>query len=97
VHDTNTLIAILDQASRQLKIERQRADTAEALASSMKIDVEAHERLTKADGSLCPTDAAKTLAMRPNDLFRWLARNGWIYKRPGCAHWIGYQDKCNRG
>lgn len=63
----------------------------------MREDVEAHTRLVKAEGSLAITEAAKNLAMRPKDLFQWLSENGWIYKRPGTAYWLGYQDKCNRG
>lgn len=64
---------------------------------SMSEDVAAHERLTKADGSLNVTEAAKNLGMRPKDLFDWLSHNGWIYKRPGSSHWLGYQPKCNQG
>lgn len=63
----------------------------------MREDVGAHERLTKADGSLNVTDAAKTLGMRPKDLFQWLSQNGWTYKRPNSGTWLGYQTKCNQG
>lgn len=64
---------------------------------SMAEDVAAHERLTKADGSLNITEAAKNLGMRPKDLFDWLSHNGWTYRRAGASSWLGYQDKCNRG
>lgn len=64
---------------------------------AMAGDVAAHERLVKADGSLNITEAAKNLGMRPKDLFDWLSHNGWIYKRPGSANWLGYQPKCNQG
>lgn len=64
---------------------------------AMEEDVAAHERLTKADGSLNVTEAAKNLGMRPKDLFDWLSHNGWIYKRPGSSYWLGYQPKCNQG
>ncbi|WP_196774297.1 phage antirepressor KilAC domain-containing protein [Rhodovulum sp. MB263] len=69
----------------------------EAQADAMREDVEAHERLTKADGSLNVTEAAKALGVRPKDLFAWLSENGWLYKRPGAASWLGYQSKCNMG
>lgn len=69
----------------------------EAQADAMREDVEAHERLTKADGSLNVTEAAKALGVRPKDLFAWLSENGWLYKRPGAASWLGYQSKCNTG
>lgn len=63
----------------------------------MREDVEAHERLTKADGSLNITESAKNLGLRPKDLFQWLAQNGWTYKRAGGSVWLGYQSKCNQG
>lgn len=75
----------------------QRTQIAEAKVEAMSEDVAAHHRLTKADGSLNITEAAKNLGIRPKDLFDWLARNGWIYKRPNSAGWLGYQTKCNQG
>ena len=69
----------------------------EAEVDDMREDVQAHERLTKADGSLSITEAAKALALRPKDLFQWLSHNGWIYKRPNGGAWLGYQPKCNTG
>jgi len=69
----------------------------EAKVEDMQEDVAAHERLTKADGSLNTTEAAKNLGVRPKDLFDWLSHNGWIYKRPNGGTWLGYQVKCNQG
>ncbi|WP_418024973.1 phage antirepressor KilAC domain-containing protein (plasmid) [Paracoccus sp. TD-10] len=68
-----------------------------AQIEAMQEDVEALDRIAKADGSLCITDAAKALQMRPKDLFGWLRENGWIYKRPGAAHDLGYQSKTASG
>ena len=50
-----------------------------------------------ADGSLCITDAAKVLQVKPKFLFNWLKSHGWIYRRPGNGHWGGYSEKSNRG
>lgn len=58
---------------------------------------EALQRISEADGSLCVTDAAKALQMRPKDLFEWLRQNGWIYRRPGSGHDLGYQSKTASG
>ncbi|MBL3571997.1 hypothetical protein BV509_12305 [Rhodovulum sulfidophilum] len=69
----------------------------EARVEDMREDVEAHARLTGADGTLCVTEAAKVLGMRPKDLFQWLGQHGWIYKRPNAGAWLGYQTKCNQG
>lgn len=55
--------------------------------------VYALDRISTADGSMCITDAAKTLQLRPKDLFRWMFSQGWIYRRPGGIHWIGYQHR----
>ena len=64
-------------------------------ADAPKID--ALERISEADGSLCITDAAKALQMRPKDLFGYLGQHGWIYKRPGGGHYLGYQSKVTTG
>ena len=77
-----------------LKSENERKD---GVIAEMEPKVEALERIAEADGSLCITDAAKNLQMRPKDLTRWLASNGWIYKRPGNAHWNAYQSKLVQG
>ncbi|RAP39364.1 hypothetical protein BYZ73_20920 [Rhodovulum viride] len=69
----------------------------EARVDDMREDVEAHARLTGAEGTLCVTEAAKVLGMRPKDLFQWLGQHGWIYKRPNAGAWLGYQTKCNQG
>lgn len=45
----------------------------------------------------CNTDAAKALQMRPKDLFQWLQANGWIYRRTGASHWLGYQPRIQQG
>ena len=63
----------------------------------MREDVEAHARVTKAEGSLSITEAAKGLSVRPKDLFSWLSQNGWIYKRAGGSSWLGYSSKCIAG
>ncbi|SEN67407.1 antA/AntB antirepressor family protein [Nitrosomonas marina] len=60
-------------------------------------DSEALSRISKAEGSLCITDAAKTLQVKPKSLFSWLQRHHWIYRRIGCAHYCAYQDKLNKG
>lgn len=82
-------VLLLDYSEKVLALE---ADLSEA-----KPKVAAYERIALADKSLCITDAAKTLQMRPKDLFAWLQRHKWIYRRAGVAHWIGYQDKIQQG
>ena len=52
---------------------------------------------TAAEGSVCITNAAKDLQMRPKDLFTQLSANRWIYRRPGGSGWVAYQDKLQSG
>lgn len=80
---------LLTYSEKALELERQ---VKELLPSQ-----EALQRIAEADGSLCITDAAKALQMRPKDLFEWLRQNGWIYRRPGAAHDLGYQSKTAAG
>ncbi|WP_422108924.1 phage antirepressor KilAC domain-containing protein [Xenorhabdus bovienii] len=63
----------------------------------MKPDVAALERIAKSDGSMCVTDAAKQLQVRPKVLFDFLKENHWIYRRIGSDAWTGYQDKIQTG
>ncbi|WP_162626370.1 phage antirepressor KilAC domain-containing protein [Aeromonas salmonicida] len=63
----------------------------------MQSDVDALERIAKADGSMCITDAAKHLQVQPNYLFKLLSSKRWIYKRSGGKVWIAYQDKLQSG
>lgn len=56
-----------------------------------------YEHLTRSDGTMCITDAAKALNVRPKDLFSWMQANKWIYRRAGNAHWVGYQQRIQGG
>jgi anti-repressor protein len=57
---------------------------------------EALDRIATADGSLCITDAAKTLQVRPKDLSALLRARGWVYSRMGCGVIAG-QARINSG
>lgn len=95
--DPVVLVQLLtEHAGKRIEAEK-RAQVAEAKAEGMAEDVAAYDRIARADGSLNITEAAKTLGMRPKDLFDWLARNGWIYKRAHGQNWLGYHTKCNQG
>lgn len=64
---------------------------------TMKADVAAHERLSKADGSLCFRDSAKSLQVRPLDLTQFMATNRWTYRQSQNGPWLAYQDKITAG
>lgn len=70
----------------------------EATVSEQKPVVDAYDRLvTRTDGTMCITDAAKSIQARPKDLFAWLQRHRWIYRRPGGSSWLAYQSTLLRG
>ncbi|AXF76038.1 phage antirepressor KilAC domain-containing protein [Erwinia tracheiphila] len=63
----------------------------------MKPDVEALDRIAKADGSMCITNAAKHLQVQPKFLFNMMSENHWIYRRAGGRTWLAYQDRIHSG
>jgi phage antirepressor YoqD-like protein len=63
----------------------------------MEPQVQALERIAISDGSLCITDAAKTLQVQPKALFSFLKAHGWIYTRQGDNAYIAYQSKLQTG
>lgn len=63
----------------------------------MQPDVEALERIAKADGSMCITNAAKHLQVQPKFLFKMMSENQWIYRRAGGKTWLAYQDRIQSG
>ena len=50
-----------------------------------------------ADGLLNLTNAAKSLNVRPKDLFDFLQAKKWIYRRVGGRSYSAYQDKIQCG
>lgn len=69
----------------------------EEKTKAMAGDVAALDRIAKSDGSLCITDAAKTLQIAPKVLFKFLRGHGWIYSRAGSAADVAYQSKLQAG
>lgn len=59
--------------------------------------VEAFDRIANTDGSFCITDAAKTLQMRPKDLFARLREDRWIYTRAGKSDYVAHAPKLDAG
>lgn len=92
-----TIPATYAEALRLAADQSDRLAQQEAQIATLVPKGEALDRIATADGSLCVTDAAKTLQVRPNDLFRWLRANGWIYKRPGTNTDIAYQSRLITG
>ena len=53
--------------------------------------------ISDADGSLCVTDAAKALQMPPGELWAYLLKAQWIYRREKDGHPVAYQSKLTAG
>lgn len=65
--------------------------------SALTPKAEALDRIATADGSLCISDAAKTLQKPPRETFKFMRTHGWIFRRLGSAHDVGYSDKLKAG
>lgn len=59
--------------------------------------VEALDRLANTHGSICITDAAKHIGVQPLQLFGWLSKNRWIYRRSSFANWSAFQPRISAG
>lgn len=59
--------------------------------------VQALERLSATNGSICITTAAKQLGVGPLKLFNWLSDNRWIYRRAAFSAWSAYQPRLTAG
>ncbi|GAN61598.1 hypothetical protein ACI01nite_25090 [Acetobacter cibinongensis] len=91
--ETPEELALRAMTILQATVERQKLQLAEVLPK-----VEALEKITGAEGSYAPTDAAKTLGIRPTVLFKYLRGEArWLYRRPGMSEDIAYQEKLQRG
>ena len=64
--------------------------------AELHVKGDALDRIATAEGSLCVTDAAKTLQVQPRALFMFLRSHRWIYSRQGSDD-IAYQDKLAAG
>lgn len=91
----NPARALSDPASlRALLLENvEKVIVLEGRVAEMTPQVQALERIAVSDGSLCITDTAKTLQVRPKVLFAFLRQNGWIYMRPGTSQEVAYQAR----
>lgn len=69
----------------------------EAVKAELQPKAEALARIAESDGSLCVTDAAKTLQVRPGDLFKFLRSHKWVYRRPATDHDVAYQTQLMAG
>ena len=75
----------------------ERVMSLETTVSELTPKADALERIAGTDGLMNITTAAKTLQVKPKELFTFLDTNGWTYRRPGAAERIPYQSKIMQG
>ena len=78
---------LIEHASKRLEAEHR-------LVLAMA-DVRANDRIAKTGGSMCITDAAKVLQVRPCDLTAFMLGKKWGYRRHGKGRLVAHQDKLN--
>jgi anti-repressor protein len=76
----------------QATVERQKAQLADAMPKAAALD-----RIALADGALGLMESAKAFNSRVKDFTAYLHKHGWIYKRPGGRHWLGYHAHTANG
>lgn len=96
------MVAVPDETPEELMLRAIKVAQATVERQKLQIEamtpkVEALDRIASADGSLNITEAAKALQMRPTDLFNYLDRHGWTYRRAGSTTRLGYQSKTTAG
>lgn len=77
------------EAAQREQLEHQVAELAPAAAGL--------ELIAGADGTMCITDAAKTLQMQPYKLRDALLEMKWMYRRQGKAGYVAYQPTIHSG
>lgn len=78
-----------DLAEKNAQLEQQR----DALA----IDASAFKRIADVDGLCCISEAAKALQMGPQELFRRLSAERWIFRHTRHSNWSAYQRVIDAG
>jgi len=76
----------------QVEVDKKDEIIAEQVTRLKKLD-----RLENAAGSMCISDAAKTLKVQNKWLFNFMHARRWIFKRVGNKNWLAYDDKRKSG
>lgn len=99
-HRIDPLAALNDPATMRglLMTYSEKVIALETANAELAPKADALDHIANTEGSYAPTDAAKTLGIRPKDLFIYLRGPArWMYRRPGTSEDVAYQDKLQRG
>ncbi|MEN5249690.1 phage regulatory protein/antirepressor Ant [Brucella pseudintermedia] len=81
--DPKVALGFIEHLSSQVKEK-------EAVIEEQRGRLKKLDRLEGAKGSMCITDAAKTLAVKRDFLFKFMQTRRWIFKRSGNKNWLAY-------
>lgn len=79
---------VLIKLATQLKVEREQRIKAETQLQVAKPKVEYYDEYMKRETTFSVTDAANTMAMGGQQLYKELRELGWLCKPCGCSHQI---------
>ncbi|WP_227440989.1 phage antirepressor KilAC domain-containing protein [Methylobacterium sp. W2] len=88
--DPKVMLAVFGHLQKQVEEKDQ-------IIAAQGTQVKALERLEGAEGSMCLTDAAKTLGVGRDALIARMQAERWIFKRTGNKNWLAYDDKRRTG
>lgn len=91
------LIELAMQAEQERIESEQKCLALECVVAAQAPKVEALNRIATSDGSMCITDAAKTLQIQPRKLTQLLQEQGWVYRRPMGSGYLAYQERIQQG
>jgi len=84
------LLAITQGYALQIEDMRREID-------SMKPEVDALDRIAKADGLFGVREAAKAMQMAEQKFVAWLMQNRWCYRQTGSRTLLGYAERVKAG
>lgn len=97
MRDPKQLVAV---AIQLIEVNQELQSTVDTQQKKIEADapkVEGFDRIAATDGSMCITDAAKTLQVQPRKLFQLQQARSWVYRRPMGSGWLAYQDRIQQG
>lgn len=100
LESTKPLFAIPTTLSAALRLAADQSEQIDAQKAQLAIaapKVAALDRIATSDGSMCFTDAAKTLQIQRKKLTQILQEHQWAYRRPMGGTWLAYQNRIQQG
>lgn len=91
------MLAMALELSRERDALKTQAQQHQATIATLEPKAQALERISAGQGSMCVTDAAKALRVKPSYLFSWMHEHRWIYRRQSGSSWVAMQDRLDLG